>query len=41
MSVDQRLAARYDKFRRMGTEGTAFIDTAKPAGPPPRPFATE
>jgi acetyl-CoA carboxylase carboxyl transferase subunit alpha len=41
MSVDQRLAARYDKFRRMGTEGTAFIDTAKPVGPPPRPGATE
>ena len=40
LSVDQRLAARYDKFRRMGTEGTAFIDTAKPAVPP-RPGATE
>jgi acetyl-CoA carboxylase carboxyl transferase subunit alpha len=34
MSVDQRLAARYDKFRRMGTEGTAFIDTATPAETP-------
>ena len=30
MSIDQRLAARYDKFRRMGEEGTAFVDTDKP-----------
>ncbi len=29
LSVDQRLAARYEKFRRMGSEGTAFIDTEK------------
>ena len=29
LSVDQRLAARYEKFRRMGSEGTAFIDTKK------------
>lgn len=34
LSVDQRLAARYDKFRRMGSEGTAFIDTEKAAGGP-------
>ena len=26
--VDERLAARYDKFRRMGREDQAFIDTA-------------
>ena len=41
LSVDQRLAARYDKFRRMGAEGTAFVDTAKPAVPPSRPGAPE
>ena len=29
LSIDQRLAARYEKFRRMGEEGTAFIDTEK------------
>jgi acetyl-CoA carboxylase carboxyl transferase subunit alpha len=29
LSVDQRLAARYEKFRRMGSEGTAFVDTEK------------
>jgi acetyl-CoA carboxylase carboxyl transferase subunit alpha len=28
-STDDRLAARYDKFRRMGSEGQAFIDTSK------------
>jgi acetyl-CoA carboxylase carboxyl transferase subunit alpha len=28
--VDERLAARYDKFRRMGREDQAFIDTAVP-----------
>jgi acetyl-CoA carboxylase carboxyl transferase subunit alpha len=28
--VDDRLAARYDKFRRMGREDQAFIDTAAP-----------
>ncbi len=33
MSVDQRLAARYDKFRRMGAEGTAFLDIERPAEP--------
>ena len=27
---DQRLAARYDKFRKMGREGQAFTDTAAP-----------
>jgi acetyl-CoA carboxylase carboxyl transferase subunit alpha len=31
MSVDARLAARYEKFRRMGAEGSAFVDTEKPA----------
>ena len=31
LSIDRRLAARYDKFRRMGDEGTAFIDTEKAA----------
>jgi acetyl-CoA carboxylase carboxyl transferase subunit alpha len=29
LSVDARLQARYDKFRRMGEEGTAFIDIEK------------
>ena len=29
LSVDQRLAARYDKFRRMGEEGVGFVDTEK------------
>ena len=29
--VDDRLAARYDKFRQMGREDQAFIDTAAPA----------
>src|SRR6266542_3025511 len=31
LSVDERLNARYDKFRRMGEEGIAFVDTDKPA----------
>src|SRR5688500_1642015 len=31
LSVDARLTARYEKFRRMGEEGTAFIDTDKRA----------
>ncbi len=29
MTVAERLDARYEKFRRMGEEGTAFIDMAK------------
>jgi acetyl-CoA carboxylase carboxyl transferase subunit alpha len=29
LSVEERLAARYEKFRRMGAEGLAFLDTAK------------
>ncbi len=33
MTVDARLAARYDKFRKMGSEGTAFLDVEKPAEP--------
>lgn len=32
LSVDARLAARYDKFRKMGEEGVGFIDTEKAAG---------
>jgi acetyl-CoA carboxylase carboxyl transferase subunit alpha len=36
LSIDRRLAARYDKFRRMGEEGTAFVDTEKPLVPPAR-----
>jgi acetyl-CoA carboxylase carboxyl transferase subunit alpha len=32
MSTDERLAARYDKFRRMGSEGQAFVDTSEPRG---------
>jgi acetyl-CoA carboxylase carboxyl transferase subunit alpha len=31
MSVDSRLAARYEKFRRMGQEGQAFVDGDAPA----------
>jgi acetyl-CoA carboxylase carboxyl transferase subunit alpha len=30
-SVEERLATRYEKFRRMGREGQAFIDTSTPA----------
>ena len=41
LSVDALLAARYEKFRKMGAEGTAFIDSdaADPEGPrnPDRP----
>ena len=29
LTVDARLAARYDKFRKMGEEGVGFIDTEK------------
>lgn len=29
LSVDARLAARYDKFRKMGEEGVGFVDSAK------------
>ena len=28
--VDERLAARYDKFRCMGREDQAFVDTTEP-----------
>src|SRR4029453_3889721 len=37
--VEARLAARYEKFRRMGREEQAFIDTEKLAMPPPAPAA--
>ena len=37
--VNARLAARYEKFRRMGTEEQAFVDTQKLAGPRPGPAA--
>jgi acetyl-CoA carboxylase carboxyl transferase subunit alpha len=30
LSVDDLLAARYEKFRRMGSEGQAFVDTERP-----------
>ena len=33
LSVDQRLNARYEKFRRMGEEGTSFVDLDKPSQP--------
>ena len=33
LSVAERLHARYEKFRRMGEEGTAFVDLDKPAQP--------
>ncbi len=35
VGVADRLAARYDKFRRMGREGEGFIDTAPPRPGPP------
>jgi acetyl-CoA carboxylase carboxyl transferase subunit alpha len=31
LSVEARLNARYDKFRKMGEEGTSFIDMDQPA----------
>ena len=34
LGVDELLAARYEKFRRMGREGQAFVDTAIPTGGP-------
>jgi acetyl-CoA carboxylase carboxyl transferase subunit alpha len=30
LSVEERLNLRYEKFRRMGEEGSAFVDTMKP-----------
>jgi acetyl-CoA carboxylase carboxyl transferase subunit alpha len=33
LSVAERLNARYEKFRRMGEEGIAFVDSDKPAQP--------
>jgi acetyl-CoA carboxylase carboxyl transferase subunit alpha len=33
LGVQERLDARYDKFRRMGEEGTAFVDLNKPPQP--------
>ena len=33
LSVPELLAGRYDKFRRMGREGQAFVDTAAPVKP--------
>jgi acetyl-CoA carboxylase carboxyl transferase subunit alpha len=33
MTVEERLAARYEKFRKMGSEGAAFVDVEKPAEP--------
>jgi acetyl-CoA carboxylase carboxyl transferase subunit alpha len=32
MTVAERLDARYRKFRRMGEEGTSFVDMARPPG---------
>ena len=38
-SIDRRLAVRYEKFRRMGAEGSAFIDTDRAAeNPTPSDF---
>ncbi|CAN5878435.1 acetyl-CoA carboxylase carboxyltransferase subunit alpha [soil metagenome] len=31
LSIEERLNLRYDKFRRMGEEGSAFVDKDKPA----------
>jgi acetyl-CoA carboxylase carboxyl transferase subunit alpha len=33
LSIDDRLARRYEKFRRMGEEGQSFVDTEPPADP--------
>src|SRR6185503_11591784 len=33
LTVEARLNARYDKFRKMGEEGTSFTDTEKPPSP--------
>jgi len=33
LTVEERLNARYEKFRRMGEEGTAFVDVDKSAEP--------
>ena len=35
LTVEARLAARYDKFRKMGEEGVGFTDTARAAPEPP------
>jgi acetyl-CoA carboxylase carboxyl transferase subunit alpha len=32
LNVTERLNARYDKFRRMGEEGTAFVNADAPPG---------
>jgi acetyl-CoA carboxylase carboxyl transferase subunit alpha len=34
LSIDDRLARRYEKFRRMGEEGQSFIDTEPPPATP-------
>ena len=31
LGIEERLNARYEKFRRMGEEGTAFVDLDKPS----------
>jgi acetyl-CoA carboxylase carboxyl transferase subunit alpha len=33
LSVQERLDRRYEKFRRMGAEGSAFVDMGKPSDP--------
>src|SRR5947207_1709771 len=33
LGIQDRLRTRYDKFRRMGEEGTAFVDLNKPSEP--------
>lgn len=35
MSVEERLSARYEKFRKMGAEGAAFVDAEKSREPGP------
>ena len=37
LSVEERLAARYEKFRKMGEEGMAFVDADKPTATRPLP----
>ncbi|CAN5510270.1 acetyl-CoA carboxylase carboxyltransferase subunit alpha [soil metagenome] len=37
LDVEARLAARYEKFRRMGAEGIGYRDTTDPSAPPAPP----
>jgi acetyl-CoA carboxylase carboxyl transferase subunit alpha len=37
LTIPERLEARYQKFRKMGEEGSAFTDSSHPAPPPRAP----